>query len=119
LEGTRKTTVDEFLSLDVRKLNIVPGQAQLEGVAQLVWTPCNFGGSRPWFVCPGQGCGRRAAILYLLEEDDSFLCRLCLDLPYKSQGEDPIGRARRRVEKARARPSESTRRLWKNSSAWR
>ena len=19
----------------------------------LCWTPCNFGGSRPWFVCPG------------------------------------------------------------------
>src|SRR5919198_6207585 len=20
---------------------------------QLSWTPCNYGGSRPWFVCPG------------------------------------------------------------------
>src|SRR5215831_7092426 len=28
------------------------------------WTPCNYGGSRPWFRCPVLGCGRRVAILY-------------------------------------------------------
>ena len=28
------------------------------------WTACNFGGERPWFVCPGAGCGRRVAVLY-------------------------------------------------------
>lgn len=34
----------------------------------LAWTPCQFGGHRPWFVCPGEAggapCGRQAAILY-------------------------------------------------------
>jgi hypothetical protein len=30
----------------------------------LEWTACNFGGGRPWFICPGAGCGRRVAILY-------------------------------------------------------
>lgn len=29
----------------------------------LTWTPCNYGGRRPWFVCPGVvngvACGRR------------------------------------------------------------
>ncbi len=30
----------------------------------LDWTACHFGGERPWFVCPGAGCGRRVAILY-------------------------------------------------------
>ncbi len=30
----------------------------------LTWTACNFGGQRPWFICPGTGCGRRVAILY-------------------------------------------------------
>ena len=24
------------------------------------WTDCHYGGSRPWFVCPRKGCGRRA-----------------------------------------------------------
>src|ERR1700687_1504971 len=27
-------------------------------------TPCHLGGSRPWFICPAVGCGRRVAILY-------------------------------------------------------
>ena len=30
----------------------------------LAWTTCNFGGERPWFICPGAGCGRRVAVLY-------------------------------------------------------
>ena len=30
----------------------------------LDWTPCHFGGERPWFRCPAMGCGRRVAILY-------------------------------------------------------
>ena len=45
----------------------------------LEWTPCNFGGERPWFVCPGAGCGRRVAILYGWGK--YFLCRHCYDLP--------------------------------------
>jgi hypothetical protein len=34
----------------------------------LQWPPCNFGGERPWFICPGVvngvRCGRRVAVLY-------------------------------------------------------
>lgn len=55
----------------------------------LSWTPCNFGGSRPWFVCPGVvegvSCGRRVAKLYL--KGRYFLCRHCHDLAYSSQQE--------------------------------
>lgn len=43
-----------------------PG-AEWEDVHEAVsldWTACNFGGKRPWFVCPGAECGRRVAILY-------------------------------------------------------
>jgi hypothetical protein len=50
----------------------------------LSWTPCNFGGMRAWFICPG--CGRRAAKLYL--ESRYFLCRHCNNLAYSSQRED-------------------------------
>jgi hypothetical protein len=31
---------------------------------RLTWTPCNYGGRRPWFLCPAVGCGRRIAVLY-------------------------------------------------------
>jgi hypothetical protein len=52
----------------------------------LEWTPCNFGGERPWFVCPGvvngKRCGRRVAILY--GPGKYFLCRHCCDLRYES-----------------------------------
>jgi len=105
VEDTRRADTDELPFLDVRTLKrgglIDQGQEQLEGVAPLAWTACNFGGSRPWFVCPG--CDQRAAILYWDEEDmpaGELLCRRCLDLGYRSQREDEIDRAKRRIEKA-------------------
>jgi hypothetical protein len=52
---------------------------------QIEWTACNFGGKRPWFLCPGLGCGRRSALLYLAR--GYFLCRACQDLSYASQRE--------------------------------
>ena len=63
----------------------------------LEWTPCNFGGERPWFVCPGAGCGGRVAILY--GPGKYFLCRHCYDLRYESQREDKKDRALRRAQK--------------------
>lgn len=103
-ESGRQTTED-FIGLDVRTLkregSIGPAQQQIEGVARLVWTECNFGGSRPWFVCPGDHCGRRAAILY--GEEGRWLCRSCRDLAYTSQRDRPVTRARKRAEKARRR----------------
>lgn len=43
------------------------------------WTPCNYGGQRPWWGCPG--CTRRVAILYAGRQ---YACRHCHDLTYKS-----------------------------------
>jgi hypothetical protein len=71
----------------------------------LEWTPCNFGGERPWFVCPGvvngKRCGRRVAVLY--GPGKYFLCRHCYDLRYESQREDKKDRALRRAQKIRIR----------------
>jgi len=52
-------------------------------------THCNFGGSRPWFLCPG--CDRRVAALHI--KDLHFRCRSCHGLTYRTQCEDAIGRA--------------------------
>jgi hypothetical protein len=49
----------------------------------LTWTSCNYGEKRPWFICPGKGCGRRVAIVY--SRHGYFLCRHCHDLAYLSQ----------------------------------
>ena len=67
----------------------------------LEWTPCNFGGERSWFLCPGAGCGRRVAVLY--GPGRYFLCRHCYDLRYESQREDKTHRALRRAQRIRER----------------
>jgi hypothetical protein len=67
----------------------------------LEWTSCNFGGERPWFICPGAGCGRRVAILY--GPGRYFLCRHCYDLVYESQRENEMHRALRRAQAIRER----------------
>ena len=82
-----------------------------EDVVAIEQTECNFGGARPWFLCPD--CGRRVAILYgrKIERDGSKLpirnrtlkCRQCHDLSYSSQHEEWHQRMRRRAQKIRAR----------------
>ena len=43
-------------------------------LVRLDWTPCQYGGARPWFLCPADGCGRRVAILF---GGAVFACRHC------------------------------------------
>ena len=53
----------------------------------ITWTPCNYGGRRPWFCCPGVSngglCDRRVAKLYMCGR--YFHCRHCYGLVYPSQ----------------------------------
>jgi hypothetical protein len=72
----------------------------IEEPISLEWTTCHFGGSRPWFVCPGRSCGRRVAELYL---DHYFLCRHCLNLAYKSTRDNNIWRLISKAQKIRKR----------------
>lgn len=65
---------------------------------RLDWTHCNFGGKRPWFLCPAIGCGRRVAILYC---GGIFACRHCYQLAYPSQRETYDDRAARRADRIR------------------
>lgn len=64
------------------------------------WTDCNYGGSRPWFICPRSGCERRAAVLYW---GAGFACRCCLGLAYDSQNQQPLDRLSRRIAKHTAK----------------
>jgi hypothetical protein len=71
----------------------------------IVHLPCRFGGSRPFFICPGPGngtdCGRRTTKLHLSSR--YFLCRRCNQLAYASQYEKPWQRALRRANKLKQR----------------
>lgn len=63
-------------------------------------TPCHFGGYRPWFLCPGDHCGKRVAILY---GPHSMLCRHCLGMAYQSQREDQFQRMLRKLRAIEAK----------------
>jgi hypothetical protein len=79
-----------------------------ENVAEtvrIVRVACRFGGSRPYFVCPGVvngiACGRRVVKLY--GAGRYFLCRHCYRLAYDSQSEGAWHRTLRRANKIRQR----------------
>ncbi len=59
-------------------------------------TPCNYGGVRRWFVCPG--CSARSSVLY---GDPMFGCRSCKGILYHSQYESPRERLRSKIVKLR------------------
>ncbi len=70
----------------------------------LDFTPCFFGGVRPWFRCPS--CFRRTGVLFL-RGGAPFRCRHCARLAYSCQSEDEIGRTWRRQIKIEGRLTEN------------
>lgn len=56
-------------------------------VINIAYTPCHFGGQRPWFICAettkNGPCNRQAAILY--RDGNRLACRHCLKLSYPTQ----------------------------------
>ncbi len=76
---------------------------EYEYPVNVVQVPCNYGGSRPYFICPGVihgvTCDRRVAKLYLPPGHEYFLCRSYHDLSYASCNEsrDAHFTARRRT----------------------
>jgi hypothetical protein len=71
----------------------------------IVRVPCRYGGTRPYFECPGvvngRACGRRVAKLY--GHSRYFLCRHCYRLVYASQSEGELDRALRRANTIKQR----------------
>jgi hypothetical protein len=71
---------------------------------RIVYLPCPFGGTRPFFICPGPqngiDCGRRVAKLLSRRH---FICRRCNQLPYASQYQRPWQRALRKAGKLKQR----------------
>jgi hypothetical protein len=86
-------------------------------VVPIVRSPCRFGGSQPFFLCPsisggergGVICGRRVSKLFLAQpiygrRQGYFLCRQCSGVVYASKYEkQPWQRAARRASKLRQR----------------
>lgn len=66
----------------------------------LVWIPCNYGGIRPFFICPSSDCRRHAATLYL---GDRLNCRVCQHLSYPCQRISPCDRSLARTQAIRVK----------------
>ncbi len=77
----------------------------VEETVRIVRVPCRFGGTRPYFICPGVvngiPCGRRVVKLHGPER--CFLCRHCYRLAHASQSEGTWDRALRRANRIRMR----------------
>ena len=69
------------------------------------WTPCRFGGERPWFLCQGSSngvcCGRKTIKLY--GAGRLFACRHCYNLTYTSWQESLCQRGAWKSHKIRMR----------------
>jgi len=93
----------QTLTLDFRFRQGGGDWQDVRQLVRLVSTPCGFGGTRPWFVCPGivngTVCGRRVAKLHAAGR--YFLCRHCYRLGYASQCEREFDRLLRRANKLR------------------
>jgi hypothetical protein len=104
-DGEKVASIDVSVELEQVRLYKVQQvgsewqERDLGEPVRLTWTACRYGGQRPWFVCPGRSCGRRAAVLYF--GGRYFLCRRCYALSYASQHEDKKYRALRRTQKIR------------------
>ena len=102
--GGKVTGTVNLLALDDRLIlsyrhRSIGGEWQDETYPALIArTPCHYGGSRPWFVCPVDGCGRRVAILYGAH---IFACRRSHHLAYAGTREGTADRAARRADRIR------------------
>ena len=79
-----------------------PRGGEWENVEQIIYldqTPCNYGGHRTWFLCPG--CLKRIAVLYRVGK--YFRCRHCYGLTYSSQKKNRMDRLCKKASKIRMR----------------
>jgi hypothetical protein len=96
----KRPTTEEYFSLDIREVARLELLPEIEASPlNVTYTQCNFGGRRPWWLCPG--CSRRVAILY--KRSEKFRCRHCHDLVHSSRQLGKLDRAFGQLRKARRR----------------
>jgi hypothetical protein len=81
----RKSSISYIRQGDTLTLDYKYNDIPIKEDVKLLRTPCNYGGSRLWFICPK--CSSRVRCLYGTKY---FRCRKCHNLIYESQCE-PLG----------------------------
>jgi hypothetical protein len=92
---------DDFVTLEYTLQGQDPPAVRSQ-LIRIEHTACNFGNTRPWFVCPV--CAKRAAVFYF--RWGRFGCQSCQQVAYKSQSCDTIDRLWLRQYKIEARLGE-------------
>ena len=89
----------------------------VEYVVRFDYTEPNFGGVRPWFICPECDTRRRKLYLPPRRNADRYLCRECYDLGYRSSrtSGNELERAEQRYRKAFAKADAENRRPHPNN----
>lgn len=77
------------VSSDELRLAYEKGGETLSYSVFLHRSSCHYGGQRPWFFCPGEGCSSRVAVLFGTR---LFVCRHCRKLSYESQRQSKTDR---------------------------
>ena len=95
------STSEERITLSYRVRMNGGEWESIDEPVKLTYTACSYGGSRPWFICPINGCGRRVALLY--GTGKYFACRHCYNLAYGSQQENRLDRLQRKLRNIRKR----------------
>ncbi len=85
-------------------------EKKLRDKIQVQKTPCRFGGERVWWICPGEGCGRKVTRLYRV--NGALLCRKCHNLAYRSQLQQNPARMMDKVKRLRAQLGDSSAKLF-------
>ena len=97
--------VGNQLTLDYRHRSYGGEWEDVKEHVLVVRNPCRFGGTRPYFICPGviNGvvCSRRVVMLYA--HGNYYFCRHCYRLKYSSQYENLWDRLMKRANKIRER----------------
>jgi hypothetical protein len=93
------------VTLKYRSRRYGEGWTDVQQRFPVVWTPCRFGGERPWFTCSvyanGTYCGRQVTKLY--SAGRLFACRYCSRLAYASQQESAHERGLLKAQRIRMR----------------
>jgi hypothetical protein len=88
---------ERLIQVDIRSYDRIIGDEFETGFGRVdvVRTPCHFGGTRPWFLCPR--CRDRKAVLYIV--GGAVMCRSCGKLRYRMETATVNDRRAMQIEK--------------------
>jgi hypothetical protein len=95
-------TQRDSVALRYRSRSYGEDWTDVEQRVAVAWTPCRFGGERPWFICSAYAnCTDCVTKLY--DAGRLFACRHCYRLAYASQQESAHHRGLWKAQKIRMR----------------